>query len=95
MLLLQLQLLARAISGCIVTSSACLPEAVIEALLRGGCKALVCCKGDAEEAEEPPQAAAFFSMLYEQLNAGSQLLEARSPNPLGPYGSHASSQLYP
>lgn len=72
----QLLLLARALSGCLVTSSACLPPAVIKALLSGGCKAVVCRESEAGDAEEPSQAAALFSALYERLHAGRQLMQA-------------------
>ena len=80
--MLQLLLLARPLSGCIITSSACLPPAVIKALLSGGCKAVVCQESEAGDAEEPFQAAALFSALYEKLHGGRQLMQA-SRQPVG------------
>ena len=82
--MLQLQVLARTLSGCIVTSSARLSEAAIKTVLSGGCKAIVCRKRETEESEEPPHAAAFFSTLYKQLYAGCQLTQASSLDHLMP-----------
>ncbi len=84
--MLQLVVLARSLSGCIVTSGAHLPSAVTETLLLGGCKAVVCRGAEAEDAEEPCEAAAFFSALYKQLQAGRQLVQVSVSSPFEPQG---------
>lgn len=73
---LQLQQLARAVSGRVVTTSACLAQSPIETMLRCGCAAVVCQASEPRSVAEPAQAASFFSALYQQLHAGHPLLQA-------------------
>ena len=73
---LQLQQLARAVSGRVVTTSACPARSAVETLLRCGCAAVVCQASEPRSAAEPAQAASFFSALYQRLHAGRPLLQA-------------------
>ena len=72
----QLQQLAKAVSGRVVTTSACLAQSTIGTMLHCGCAAVVCQASEPRSVAEPAQAAFFFSVLYQQLHAGHPLLQA-------------------
>ena len=77
---LQLQQLAGALAGRIISVDAFLTTSALEALLGGGCRAVVCQTSEAESAAEPSIRAAYFATLYQELHTGSTLLQA-SCNP--------------
>ena len=72
----QLQQLAGALAGRIITVDAFLTTSALEALLSGGCRAIVCRTSGAESAAEPSFRAMYFAMLYQELHTGSTLLQA-------------------
>lgn len=76
LLVLQLQQLARALSGRLLTIDAPLTTAVIEVLLAGGCSAVMCQRSEDECDVADSDAAGFFLALYQQLHAGRHLLQA-------------------
>ena len=72
----QLQQLAGALAGRIITVDAFLTTSALEALLGGGCLAVVCQTPEAENATEPSVRATYFATLYQELHTGSTLLQA-------------------
>ena len=73
---MQLQQLAGALAGRIITVDAFLTTTALEAWLVGGCRAVVCQASEAEGCAEPSVRAAYFATLYQELHTGSTLLEA-------------------
>ena len=72
----QLQQLAGALVGRIITVDAFLTASALEALLGGGCRAVVCQTSEAKSAAEPSARATYFATLYQELHTGSTLLQA-------------------
>ena len=72
----QLQQLAGALAGRIITVDNFLTTSALEALLGGGCRAVVCQASTAESAAEPSVRATYFATLYQELHTGSTLLQA-------------------
>ena len=73
---MQLQQLAGALAGRIITVDAFLTTSALEALLGGGCTAVVCQTSEAESAAEASVRATYFASLYQELHTGSNLLQA-------------------
>ena len=73
---MQLQQLAGALAGRIITVDAFLTTSALEALLAGGCSAVVCQTLEAESAAEPSVKVTYFATLYQELHTGSTLLQA-------------------